>query len=310
LRPKQILPLLAALVLLSFALGSLPRSQPGGSSLLLGSYWLLYVLDFLPAMALGLILIMLVYMIYNARALSDALGFGIARRRRLQKKKSRTVSFIIYLATWVLAAVVLIEKCGGIFCQPTQSSATLQQKLQQHVSGSSSGPALPLFDTAFRLSSFVEPFWFYLVFLGFLGVSAVILVKALFVSLAETKASIVGQLEKAPEEGVAAVQDAIRIMETENQTDPRTKIIVCYQRMMRAVQQLGTPITSDQTARELERAIRKILVLKGPAVGELTGLFEEARYSLHPITEEDAESAHLCLLSIAEEMNIQPRVLA
>lgn len=310
MRPKQILPLLAALVLLSFALGSLPRSQPGGSSLLLGSYWLLYVLDFLPVIALGVILIMLVYMIYNARALSDALGFGIARRRRQQKKKSRTVSFIVYAAAWMLAAVVLIEKCGGIFCQPAQSSASLQQNLQQHVSGSSSGPALPLFDTAFRLSSFIEPFWFYLVFLGFLGVSAVIFVNALFVSFAETKASVVGQLVKAPEEGVAAVQDAIRIMETENRTDPRTKIIVCYQRMMRAVQQLGTPITSDQTARELERAIRKILVLKGPAVGELTGLFEEARYSLHPITEEDAESAHLCLLSIAEEMNIQPRVLA
>jgi uncharacterized protein DUF4129 len=310
LKPKQILPLLAALVLLSFALGSLPRSQPAGSSLLLGSYWLLYVLDFLPVVALGLTLIMLVYMIYNAHALSDALGFGIARKRRQQKKKSRTIGFIIYLATWTLAAVVLIDKCGGIFCQPTRSSSSLQQKLGQYVSGSSSGQALPLFDVAGRLSSLVEPFWFYLVFLGFLGVSAVILARALFVSLAETKTSIISQLVKVPEEGVAAVQDAIRIMETKNQTDPRTKIIVCYQRMMRAVQQLGTPITSDQTARELERAIRKILLLKGPAVGELTELFEEARYSLHPITERDAESAHLLLLSIAEEMNIQPRVLA
>jgi len=310
LRPKQILPLLAALVLLSFALGSLPRSQPGGSSLLLGSYWLLYVLDFLPVVALGLILIMLAYMIYNARAFSNALGFGIAGRRRHQKKKSRTTGMIIWTATWMLAIVVLIQKCGGIFCQPTQSSAGLQQKLGQYVSGSSSGPALPLFDVAVRLNSLVEPFWFYLAFIGFLGVSAVILARALFVSLAETKNSMLVQLPKVPDEGVVAVQEAIKIMETENQADPRTKIIVCYQRMTRAVQQLGTPITSDQTARELERAIRKILLLKGPAVGELTGLFEEARYSLHPITERDAESAHLCLLSIAEEMKIQPRVLA
>jgi uncharacterized protein DUF4129 len=310
LRPKQILPLLAALVLLSFALGSLPRSQPGGSSLLLGSYWLLYILDFLPVVALGLILIMLFYMIYNARALSDSLGFGIARRRRQRKKsRSQTVGLIIWIATWTLAIVVLLQKCGGIFCEPTQQSASLQQKLGQYVSGSP-GPALPLLDVAFRLNSLVEPFWFYLVFLGFLGVSTVILVKALFVSLAETKTSMASQLPRVPDEGVVAVQDAIKIMETENQTDPRTKIIVCYQRMTRAVQQLGTPITSDQTARELERAIRKILLLKGPAVGELTGLFEEARYSLHPITEGDAESAHLCLLSIAEEMNIQPRVLA
>jgi fructose-1-phosphate kinase PfkB-like protein len=74
--------------------------------------------------------------------------------------------------------------------------------------------------------------------------------------------------------------------------------------MVQAAQHLGAPVSSDQTARELETAIRKMLMLLGPAIKELTELFEEARYSLHPITEKDGEKAHQCLLSIAEEMKL------
>jgi hypothetical protein len=74
--------------------------------------------------------------------------------------------------------------------------------------------------------------------------------------------------------------------------------------MVQAAQGLGATVTSDQTARELETSIRRMLVIKGPAIRELTNLFEEARYSLHDITENDAAQAQLHLHGIAEEMNI------
>jgi hypothetical protein len=74
--------------------------------------------------------------------------------------------------------------------------------------------------------------------------------------------------------------------------------------MIQAAQRLGASITSGQTARELETAISRMLMIKGSSLRELTDLFEEARYSLHPITESDAEQAQQCLLRIAEEMNI------
>jgi len=111
-----------------------------------------------------------------------------------------------------------------------------------------------------------------------------------------------------PLEGISAVEDAIHILESQEGTDPRTRIINCYQRMVQAAQHLGAPVTSDQTARELETAIRKMLMIRGPAIKELTELFEEARYSLHTITERDGEKAHERLLSIAEEMKIQVSV--
>ena len=77
-----------------------------------------------------------------------------------------------------------------------------------------------------------------------------------------------------------------------------------YQRMVQSAQRLGAGITSDQTARELEKAISMMLLIKGSSLRKLTDLFEEARYSLHPITETEAEQAQECLLRIAEEMNI------
>ena len=68
-------------------------------------------------------------------------------------------------------------------------------------------------------------------------------------------------------------------------------------------------VTSDLTARELEKAIRKMLLLKGSAIRDLTELFEEARYSKHEITSAHAESAHSYLLNIAAEMKIPASVL-
>jgi len=46
-----------------------------------------------------------------------------------------------------------------------------------------------------------------------------------------------------------------------------------------------------------------------PAIRELTNLFEEARYSLHPITEDDAGQAQRCLLDISGQMDLRLNVL-
>jgi hypothetical protein len=162
---------------------------------------------------------------------------------------------------------------------------------------------LPYAGAVSQLGSIVQTNWFSIAFIGLLAVSSVIIIRAVKVSLEESREKIT--LIQGPRaEGITAVEDAIHILESQEATDPRTRIINCYQRMVQAAQHLGAPVTSDQTARELETAIRKMLMLRGPAINELTQLFEEARYSLHPITERDGEKAHQCLLSIAEEMKL------
>jgi predicted HicB family RNase H-like nuclease len=87
------------------------------------------------------------------------------------------------------------------------------------------------------------------------------------------------------------------------------RIINSYQSMVQRAQGVGARVTSDQTARELEAAIRNMLGVNTPAIRELTNLFEEARYSLHAITEDDAGRAQRCLLDISGQMDLRLDVL-
>jgi len=301
LKGGRLLPFLAALVLLAFALGSLPRSQPGGPSLLLNSTWLIYFVYIIPLIALGLIVALIFFLAYNWRFLSDAIGFGMRGKRKQQKKKSKTIQFIISLVVWLIAIQVLFQTCGGLFC--TSSQAAGSSHVQQLVSGSAPLPGLPSIEAISQLDNIVQANWFYTAFLGLIAVSSVIIIRAIKVSWEEMKEPI-PEIPTPQAEGMTAVEDAIQILESQATSDPRTRIINCYQRMIQAAQHLGAPITSDQTARELETAMRKMLMLRGSAITALTDLFEEARYSLHPITEQDGQEAHEHLLAIAEEMKL------
>ena len=246
--------------------------------------------------------ILIILLAYNWRLLSDALGYGMAGRRKQRKKQSRTIQIIVWMSAWLVAVEVLLQKCGGIFCKPSQD-ANLTLQVKNFVTGSASGPVLPFLQAVNQLGSIVQTNWFSTAFIGLLAVSSVIIIRAVMVSWAETRGTMIPILGPSPE-GISAVEDAIHILESQESTDPRTRIINCYQRMVQAAQHLGAPVTSDQTARELEAAIRKMLMIRGPAIKDLTDLFEEARYSLHPITESDGERAHERLLSIAGEMKI------
>jgi len=303
LKRNRLLLFLAALALLAFALGSIPRSQPGGPSLLLDSYWLIYILELIPVIGLVLMVVMIGFIAYNWRLLSDALGFGIVRGRKQQRKRGRTITLMVWMTAWLAAVGVLLQRCGGttIFCGSPKATP-LSAPVQNFVSGNA-GPILPGLDLVTKIGLLVQTSWFAMAFLGLLVVSSVIIVRGVKVSWDEMKRVVI--LVPALElEGKSAVQDAIRILESEETMDPRTRIIQCYRRMVQAAQHLGAPVTSDQTARELEAAIRKMLLLRGPAIDDLTKLFEEARYSLHVITDREAEEARKFLLDISEEMKL------
>jgi hypothetical protein len=103
-------------------------------------------------------------------------------------------------------------------------------------------------------------------------------------------------------QALEAVGEALKIVDRHN-TDPRSRIIACYEKLTVTASHLGAAITSDQTARELENNIRYTFKLHGGAIHGLTGLFEEARYSLHPITEYDVLQAVNYLHDVSKELN-------
>jgi hypothetical protein len=295
---RRLLPYVIGLIVLAFALGSLPRSSPSGS-LLFHSYWLLYLIYLGPFMILGIMVAMIVLVALNWRDIAGGIGFKMAQNRRTRKRGSR-YSFFVWVFMWAIAIGILIEKPGTIF-NPRGTNSILNAT----IAGGGSTPPNPfqlagIFPT---VSSLVQNDWFSIAFLGLLVVGGLVLVESVRVAMKETGEMNIQDLQARQIEGLQAAQEAIKLID-DTAADPRSRIITCFQYMVATVSRLGVAVSSDQTARELERAIRSTFALKEAATNELTQLFEEARYSLHDISDEDATHARQYLESIAEELKI------
>ncbi len=302
LKPRRLLPYLIALLLLAWVLGSLARSGTGGGSLLSSSYWLVYAVELLPVIALGVMIVFTAFLLMNAKFFSDALGSGMTRRRKLQKKKSLKIQAVVWIAAWAAVLIFLEVRCRGLTCN-SSNTPQMANVTQNFVSGGGPAPSLPFLDTALAIGSLIDTNVFALAFLGLVTIGSVIMVRAVLVHLEEVHKEKVELFETVQEHGRQAVQAAIRILDETIVDDPRGRIQACYLKMIKAASDLGAPVGADKTARELEKGIRGMFLLKGPGIARLTGLFEEARYSLHRITEEDSRTARESLVEISEELN-------
>jgi len=276
----------------------LPRSLAGGS-ILFRSSWLVYLLYLVPIIILGITIAMIVVIAMNWRDITDAIGFQMAKNRKPRKKASRW-SRVIAVMFWVLAVGVLFFKKGSILNPAPITNSTITQ-----VSTSSTGIPIPIqiAEILPSISNLLDNSWFGFAFLGLVILGGLVLVQSVRVAIKETKDVNVQLVQGNRETGLEAVNEAIKIVKNES-TDPRTRIVACYQHLITTASRLGAPVSSNMTARELDQAIRSTFALEGTASGELTNLFEEARYSLHEIGEVDANNAQTCLNAIAEELRI------
>ena len=300
MRLPRVLPYLVGLIVLAFALGSLPRGTSGGS-LLFQAYWLLYVIELGPVVVLGAMVAVIVFIVMNYRDLGAGIGYQTARRGRRGKRGSRYKAYVT-LFFWALALWVLINMKGSIF-NPTSSTTS---NLVEKIAGANGTPPTPLQTSGVlpALSNLVQNSWFSLAFLGLLVVGGLVLIESIGVAVKETRDMAIRELQGNKDQGLQAIHEAIRLVQN-SASDPRSRIIACYQHLIATVSRLGAPVSSDLTARELERAIRSTFALKGQATTDLTQLFEEARYSLHDMRDSDADKAHEFLESVAEELKIQ-----
>ena len=259
---------------------------------------MLYLVYLGPVVILGAMVAVIILIGLNYRDIGAAIGFKMAQKRRTRKRGSRYTIFI-QMFFWALALGVLIEYKGSIFNPTKGANSTIVSNIvgQDATAPSLSqiGGLLPVF------SSLVQSTWFSLAFLGLLIVGGVILVEGYRVSLKETHDLRIQDLQSNREQGLVAVQEAIKLVH-DVASDPRDRIIACYRYLLATVSRLGAPVTSDQTARELEAAVRSTFALKGASITDLTQLFEEARYSLHEITESEVDKARGDLESVAEEL--------
>ena len=296
---RRLLPYIVGILVLAFALGSLPRSQPGGS-LLFRSYWLLYLIYLGPVAVLGIMIALVVIVALNWRDFSSAVGFQMARQRKLRKRGSRW-SILISGVFWALAIGVLMFKKGSVFNSTISSNSTVSQIMGADAAGPT---ALQFSGIIPALSNLIDNSWFSIAFLSLVVVGSVVLVQSIRVFFKETRDMNAQVVEGNRAEGLLAVQEAIRLVEDQSM-DPRSRIIACYHNLMKTTSRLGAPLSPHLTARELEEAIRFKFELEGTATSDLTQLFEEARYSLHEMSDDDAEKAHEYLDDIARELKVE-----
>jgi len=299
LEPRRLLPFIVGLLVLAFALGSLPRSQAGGS-ILFRSTWLVYLIFLVPIIVLGITIAMMVIVVMNFRDITGAIGFQMAKNRKIRKKGSGS-STIFMALFWVLALGVLIFRKGSILNPTPLTNSTITQ-----VQSSPNAIPIPILITEIipPISGLLDNSWFGFAFLGLVVLGGLVLVQSIRVAVKETKEVNIQLVHQRRETGLEAVNEAIGIVNNES-TDPRARIVACYEHLIAAASKLGAPVSSHMTARELDRTIRSTFALEGTASRELTDLFEEARYSLHEIVEVDANKAQIYLQEIAEELKIE-----
>ncbi len=296
---RRLLPYIIGLLVLAFALGSLTRSQSGGS-ILFRSYWLLYLVYLGPIVILGFLVALIALIVLNWRGLSEGIGYGLAKKLRKRKPRSQA-SFLIALYFVAFAIVVLLGRGCTPICKPVANSTLTTQIIGENSTVTNIfGGA----DPVPVLSGLVQTTWFSFALLGLVFVCGFVIIQSIRVALKEKSDENLGPFLENREESLEAVQEALKLVHDQT-TDPRSRIIACYRHLISVAMRMGAPVSSDQTARELETGIRTMLGVAGPDISGLTLLFEEARYSLHPITEDDSRRAYQYLQSIAAELRVQ-----
>jgi hypothetical protein len=106
----------------------------------------------------------------------------------------------------------------------------------------------------------------------------------------------------APSPGRRAIADALAALEARPFADPRAVIVALYGRLLVQVEPRVEGI-EHYTPREIERVAVATLGVGGETARTLTGLFEEARYSTHPMDADDSVRARAALGRALEEMD-------
>jgi uncharacterized membrane protein YgcG len=136
----------------------------------------------------------------------------------------------------------------------------------------------------------IPVWWVYVGLLVAAGVAAAVL----YPYFAARRSEPETETEPPTPESRRAVADALAALEADPRADPRAVIVALYARLLAQVApRLGD--LDGYTPREIEGVAVATLGLRADTARELTALFEEARYSTHPMNARDSARARLAL---------------
>lgn len=204
----------------------------------------------------------------------------------------------------VVALVVLLMLVGFVEVSHFVSSSSLSQGTSPGSSGtgnSSGGPPLENNSTNGTLAKgsstpLLPSWWTYAAVLGIALIVAVVLLPYLLARTGPTRSRPSGDASLR-----SSVAEALRTLRDPSDATPRERIIRAYARLLERVTR-GTADLSALTPREIRAMCVERLRIRGETAHELTGLFEEARYSTHTLTEEAVVRAEGALERALDDM--------
>ncbi len=140
----------------------------------------------------------------------------------------------------------------------------------------------------------------------FLGVAFGVVLAGVLLSRWLSQRNAAARIEQTAEEArrkaALYIKDAIYRLDIGE--DVRSVILRCYDEMTQLFRDKGLKYGKDLTARELESLAKRKLRLSDASAVKLRELFEEARYSIHAMSEMSKEVAIGCLNSVKESLDV------
>lgn len=229
-------------------------------------------------------------------AMLGALGVLLwsGRRRKDDAPEREPAPMEVHWIWKVLAATLPFALGAALVAAAvigTRSTHTAPRLEGQPFGGASSGAARPTGTGG----GFAVPAWlpWTLVAIVVVAFAAAVLVLSLRRARAAAQQSEAGAARAAVEAAIGALDD---------EADPRRGVIAAYGAMQRALGERGVVRSPAEAPREyLQRALSSSRATEREA-RTLTGLFEEARYSTHPIPERVRELALSALRSLQRRL--------
>lgn len=287
---------LALLLLTSITLGAaaaLLGATSAAGSPGAGSSSQLPITVTLQELSWGILLLLLIWLVYHL----------VQRRSGTYPVGSRALSFFLVA---FLVAVVFVVLFHAIAPGTPGTGSHLVKK------NNTTGPPVPINNSSapsgfqdVNFSAFHVPGWVLL--LAFAGAAGVLAMVAVGI-LAAARRKPPGARISSPVQGREELDAALRALEDGSDDDPRTVILRLYARLLRWVEPRVTGLEA-MTAREVERACVERFGLGPETAQSLTAIFEEARYSTHPLAIETVERTRVVLSQALRELS-PPRTVA
>lgn len=246
-----------------------------------------------PVTALALLLVGL-----GAVMIGALIAFVWSRRRRKDEPPEPVPEPPEVPWYWKLLAIALPLAVGAAIVAAALSGARTAQSTPALSSGPGfSGPDLTQRTPKPGGSGFVLPAWLPWTLLVILAIAVVAAVWFLLLRAPG--------VDESDERGAAeaAVQAAIEALDTDR--DARAAVIAAYAAMERTLAEHGTARSPSEAPREFLRRILLVGRATEREAGTLTGLFEEARYSAHPIPDRTRALAVSALASLRARLQVE-----